>query len=92
MQTLFIVPTRKKARWLTVYGGGGLILFLLPPSALLAQDVSDLKRKAQQGDASAQVDLGLAYRMAKASPKITRKPSNGTENPQNKAMRSAKAT
>ena len=46
----------------------GLILFLLLPCTLAAQDFSDLKRKAEQGDAHSQVDLGLLYENGKGVP------------------------
>src|SRR5208282_561382 len=42
-----------------------LILFLLLPCTLAAQDFSDLKGKAEQGDAHSQVGLGLLYENGK---------------------------
>src|SRR5208337_4851335 len=46
----------------------GLILSLLLPCTLAAQDPSDLKREAEQGDAHSQVDLGLFYENGKGVP------------------------
>ena len=66
MKTLFIRTSRKNSRRLAVLLG--LVLFLLLPSALMAQDVSGLKRKAERGDAAAQVDLGFAYENGKGVP------------------------
>jgi TPR repeat protein len=38
-----------------------LIVLLSIPAALRGQDISDLKQRAEQGDATAQVELGCAY-------------------------------
>jgi hypothetical protein len=43
--------------WLTVLLG--LFLFLTVPSTWAAHDLSDLKSKAEEGDANSQVRLGL---------------------------------
>jgi TPR repeat protein len=39
----------------------GLASFILLPYMSAAQDLSDLKRRAEQGDAAAQVNLGSMY-------------------------------
>src|SRR5208283_752417 len=46
----------------------GLILFLLLPCTLAAQDFSDLKSKAERGDAHSQVNLGVMYEHGKGVP------------------------
>jgi len=67
MEKLFIVPISRKicrSRIILL----GLILSLLLPCTLAAHDPSDLKRKAEQGDAHSQVDLGLLYENGKGVP------------------------
>ncbi len=67
MAKLFMVPvSREICRSPIILFG--LILFLLLPCTLAAQDFSDLKSKAEQGDAHSQVDLGLLYENGKGVP------------------------
>src|SRR5208283_3247834 len=64
MAKLFMVPiSREICRSRIILFG--LILFLLLPCTLAAQDFSDLKSKAEHGDAHSQVALGLLYENGK---------------------------
>ncbi len=64
MAKLFMVPiSREICRSPIILFG--LIIFLLLPCTLAAQGPSDLQRKAEQGDARSQFDLGLLYKNGK---------------------------
>ena len=58
--------SRKNLRWLTVLLG--FFLVLMVPCAWAAQDLSDMKLKAEQGDAAAQIQLGFTYEHGKGVP------------------------
>ena len=76
MSKLFMMPVSREICRNTIIIFG-LIVFLLLPLTLTAQDVPDLKRKAEQGDAHSQVDLGLLYENGKGVPGTIRKQSSG---------------
>ena len=67
MNRLFV--TRREIalfRWLTAIS---LLVFILAaPAGLIASDLSGLKRKAEQGESQAQVDLATKYYMGKGVP------------------------
>ncbi len=58
--------SRKNPRWLTVLSG--FFLLLVVPCTWAAQDLSDMKLKAEQGDAATQVQLGFTYEHGKGVP------------------------